>query len=277
MSPPLPAAFPRVPPESPFTTTNRLSWSLKWSGYQTLELSSGVVYLPVYTQLGKGQFGRVFEVVPASPPPPAAAPAAAAAAGGAAATATATADNAAANSATQQTTDAPAAANAAAAAANGGDHLRSGSPPNPAAAAAATSAAAGVGAAAAATAAPPPRLPASQRYAAKLLLLPNYKREGVTADLLREFSMYGDLETPGSEGLGFANVLKVFGITSCIQFSKPFADAYLSGVQTAGVLVVERCASDFAAFVRLLNLQKKLNHSALKFYAWQLLNGTPRV
>ncbi|OEH78150.1 CMGC kinase [Cyclospora cayetanensis] len=216
-----------IPPEPPFQTTNGLYWVLKCRGLHTAKLPTGSVQLPVYSQLGCGQFGRVFEVLPAQPP-----------------------DSAPAFAAT------PASDRAA----KEGDLPAQTAPPS-------TSASAVPG-----YAQPPSVLPHGQLYAAKLLLLSNFPTEGSTADLVREFSLYGDLDPPGSEGLGFANVLRVYGLTSCVTFSKPFAEVYLSGVQTAGVLVVERCASDLAAFARLLHAQGKLNHSALKFYAWQLLN-----
>ena len=183
----------------------------------------------MYSQLGCGQFGRVFEVLP-SPAP---------------SVSVGTLAGAATDSATVPTgEDAPAAAAATT--------MTVGATP---------------------AGRTPPTLPPGQLYAAKLLLLSNFSSEGATADLVRELSLYGELDTPGGGGLGFANVLRVFGATSCVTFSKPFAEAYLSGVQTAGILVVERCAADLASFTRQLHGQEKLNHSALKFYAWQLLNG----
>ncbi|KAL8428087.1 hypothetical protein Efla_000186 [Eimeria flavescens] len=211
----------QVPPEPPFHTTNGLYWSLRCKGKELTQLPSGPAEVPVYVQLGSGQFGRVFEVLPAPPPPHA--------------SCVSPSDSA------EQ-------------------------PPAPAAAATATAAAA---AAAAATAAATPRalrgssketsasLPRGQLYAAKLLPLSNFASQGTTSDLLREFSLYRELDTPEGEGGSFANILRVYGIASC----------------TAGVLVVEQCASDLAAFAMLLQAQGKLNHSALKFYAWQLLNG----
>lgn len=231
----------QVPPEPAFQTTNGLRWVLKCQGKQLTQLSTGPAEIPVYSELGCGQFGRVFEVLP-SPP-------AASVSSEAPPTVAATAVEA------SQTATGPGAPDAAAA---------SGGQPAAGAPAAANAEPAGR---------PPPALPPGQLYAAKLLLLSNFEADGTTADLIREFSLYGELDTPGGEGSGFANVLRVYGATSCVRFSKPFAEAYLSGVQTAGILVVERCASDLAAFARLLHAQGKLNHSALKFYAWQLLNG----
>ncbi|KAL8273704.1 hypothetical protein Esti_002304 [Eimeria stiedai] len=232
-----PQPLPQVPPEPPFQTTNGLYWTLKCQGKELVQLPSGPAEIPVYAQLGSGQFGRVFEVLPSPPPsqshstPPA----------GSAAAATAAIDLA--------TTAA--------------DKHQSPSPSAPEAPAESCG--------------PPSSLPPRQLYAAKLLPLSNFAGHGTTADLLREFSLYRELDTPAAEGSSFANVLRVYGIASCVSFSKSFADAYLSGVQTAGVLVVEQCASDLATFAMRLQAQGKLNHSALKFYAWQLLNGVARL
>ncbi|KAL8437300.1 hypothetical protein ACSSS7_001063 [Eimeria intestinalis] len=239
-------ALQQVPPEPPFQTTNGLYWTLKCQGKELRHLPSGPAEIPVYAQLGSGQFGRVFEVLPSPPPSeshsiyPSANSAAAATAATAAAAA---AKDLAIAAADKNQSPAPAAPGAAA------ESWR-----------------------------PPSGLPSRQLYAAKLLPLSNFAGHGTTADLLREFSLYRELDAPATEeGSGFANILRVYGIASCVSFSKAFADAYLSGVQTAGVLVVEQCASDLAAFAMRLQAQGKLNHSALKFYAWQLLNGVARL
>ncbi|KAL8452796.1 hypothetical protein Emag_002169 [Eimeria magna] len=226
-----PQPLQQVPPEPPFQTTNGLYWTLKCQGKELAQLPSGPAEIPVYAQLGSGQFGRVFEVLPSLPPshPHSTPPAGSAA---------------------------PAAIDLAKAA------VEKPQSPGPAAPGTSTE-----------SWGPPSSLPPRQLYAAKLLPLSNFAGHGTTADLLREFSLYRELDTPAAEESSFANILRVYGIASCVTFSKSFADAYLSGVQTAGVLVVEQCASDLAAFAMRLQAQGKLNHSALKFYAWQLLNA----
>ncbi|PFH32614.1 CMGC kinase [Besnoitia besnoiti] len=184
----------RVPLEPAFETSNGLRWLFVSNGYRAFRLKTfGVVQMPLYTPLGSGQYGRVFEVQPA-------------------------------------------------------DSCE-------------LSAVVGRG----------------RQFAAKLLFLPDFEAEGITTDVIRETNFYNEFSMSEYENNEFPNFPSFFGCRSCLEVSAEFAEGYLGGVRHCGVLIVEKCKSDFGQYIKRLWAEKRMTISALKFYVWQLLNGVAKL
>lgn len=253
-------------------TTNGLVWKLVSTGVRLTSLPCGRrVRVPVYSQLGSGQYGRVFEVQLLG-------------------------------RVTEESSEAQTLSGKSGESSGADDEPRSLSsfPKNARLRETASEVRQALG------------LRSDFLFAAKLLPLPDFETQGATADLLREFALYGEVEgslsgkslnagvpfpkttasscpkeaaaDPQHSKSGgereadfapppFANVVRVFGVKSSVRFSRAFSETYLSGVRTAGVLILERCFGDLASYVRRLYGANKMKIAALKFYAWQLLNG----
>ncbi|PHJ16955.1 cmgc kinase [Cystoisospora suis] len=117
----------------------------------------------------------------------------------------------------------------------------------------------------------------ASQFAAKLLFLPDFEAEGVTADVLRETNLYHEISASVYAGGHFANIPAFFGCNPCLEVSSEFAEGYLGGVRHCGVLIVEKCRSDFGQFIKQLWAAKQMNLSSVKFYVWQLLNGVAKL
>nr|CEL65030.1 TPA: CMGC kinase, putative [Neospora caninum Liverpool] len=116
-----------------------------------------------------------------------------------------------------------------------------------------------------------------RQFAAKLLFLPDFEAEGITADVIRETNFYNEFSMSEYANNEFPNFPSFFGCRSCLEVSPEFAEGYLGGVRHCGVLIVEKCKSDFGQYIKRLWAEQRMNISALKFYAWQLLNGVAKL
>ncbi|EPT31695.1 CMGC kinase [Toxoplasma gondii TgCatPRC2] len=116
-----------------------------------------------------------------------------------------------------------------------------------------------------------------RQFAAKLLFLPDFEAEGITADVIRETNFYNEFSMSEYANNEFPNFPSFFGCRSCLELSPEFAEGYLGGVRHCGVLIVEKCRSDFGQYIKRLWAEKRMTISALKFYVWQLLNGVAKL